>query len=440
MATTGTQQSGTATGLADALKYVYDKPFENNIEKESEILDFIQTAEGYTKSGPDGKGIVIEHTFSSGGGVGAMPQDGYLPKATTPTVKNSTASLKQLSAVAEVTGQVMRRMQSDQASFENWAETMLPRRAQRLAFHIDRMGLGLGNGIIGRYTGTPSGTLDGIGHAFGIPNLEGAEKLILRDDLVRCGPNANASSLRVGEMQVALVNQATGAISTTVNGSAAAATSAAQNDYLFLGDSAMTIANGQEVTGLEALIDDGNLAATLQGLSRASYPELCAQVVDATAGGFTGALTESLVDYADQLCYERGNLGRPDKILASRSGLRSLWISLKADRQISDARSVMSGDYKGGKKSVTLILGDREVEVRVARKVPISRAYLLDPQAIMRYENGTGRWDDTDGSVWNRVVDGTGRKDAFFAVYIKELELAANNPASCAKITGLSAA
>jgi hypothetical protein len=72
--------------------------------------------------------------------------------------------------------------------------------------------------------------------------------------------------------------------------------------------------------------------------------------------------------------------------------------------------------------------------------VPSSRCYGIDTSAMLRFRNGTGRWDDTDGSVFNRVVDGTGRKDAFFAVYVEEEEVGCGDPAKNFKITNLLAA
>jgi hypothetical protein len=49
-----------------------------------------------------------------------------------------------------MSGRVMRRMKGDQVAFANWAENLLPKRAKRAAFHLDRQALGTGTGIIGR--------------------------------------------------------------------------------------------------------------------------------------------------------------------------------------------------------------------------------------------------------------------------------------------------
>jgi len=433
MATTGTKSSGSDfVGLNDMLKNVYTRAFENNVEKETEVLDLIEKAEGFEiTEGPDGKNITMMHTFSSGGGVGAMDEDDYLYTPTTPTVKQSTLGIKQLTATVELSGRTLRRVKKGPAAFATWADEALPRKAQRLAFHKDRMAIGTGTGIVCRINDASPATTDtAIDSAYGIAGLEGAVNLLLRDDSLRWSPNANGSSPRTGAAVVTSVDYANNEIDID-----AVPTSGADNDYVFLGDANVYGYSTREMMGLEGIIDDGTNVATFQGLSRTTYPELKAQIIDSTAGSWNSELSEDIMDYADAQAFERIG-GRPSIILVNRSGQRSFWKNLKNDRIINDP----AGTYQGGKATLKMILGDRTAKVRAARKVPSSRAYLIDPSSIQRYKIGTGRWDDTDGSVWNRVVNSTGRKDAFFAVYIEEENLGSGNPGANAKITGLAAA
>jgi hypothetical protein len=435
-ATTGTGTGSDFSGLNDMLKNVYTKAFENNVEKDEEVADIISKAEGFeVVEGPDGKQINVGHIFSSGGGVGSMLEDDYLYTPTNPTTKQSVITIKQHTAIVQLSGRTLRRVKKGPAAFVSWASEALPRKAQRLAFHKDRQRLGTGTGIIARYNGTPDGTGDPIDNMFGISGLDDrAAMLLLRDDNLRAGPNANGSSLRTGTALVGAISYATKAIDTTVAGSAGAPTSAADNDYLFLGDANVNGSGSREMMGLEGIIDDGTNLSTFQTLTRSSYPELNSQIVDASAGGWDQTLSEEILDYADSLAFERGNMGRPKTILVNRSGQRSFWKNLKNDRVINDP----AGVFKGGKARLKIMLGDRIVEVAAGRKVPASRCYGIDGEGIQRYKVGSGRWDDTDGSIWNRVIDSTGRKDAFFAVYIEEEEMGAGNPAGSFKITNLA--
>jgi len=166
----------------------------------------------------------------------------------------------------------------------------------------------------------------------------------------------------------------------------------------------------------------------------------------ATANGsiYAGILSEDLLEYADRLSYERG-LGKADLFGANRSGRAAFWKDLKNDRRFNDPMSgagYKGGINTGGKKTggPTMSLGDREVEIRACRKFPSSRAYLLQRDTLKMYRIGAGRWDDTQGSIWNRSIDSTGRLDAFWATFVEELEVACLRPNGNVKITSLTAA
>lgn len=432
-ATTGTKSSGSDfVGMSDIMKETYGESFENNIEKETEVLSVIKKAEGFSViDGPDGKQINLSHVFSSGGGVGSMLEDDYLYTPTVPTAKQSQITIKQHTATVELSGRTLRRVKKGPAAFISWASEALPRKAARLAFHRDRMMVGAGTGILFRINqATPDGS-DGVDSAYGIAGLEGALNLILRDDNTKWSPNANGSSPR------ALTAKFTsGDFDTQIATFDQLPTAGADNDYVFLGDANVNSSGARESMGLEGLIDNGDVLATLQGLSRTTYPELKSQVIDSSSGSWGSQLTEEIMDYADAQCYERGNMGRPSTILVNRSGQRSFWKTLKGDRVLNDPK----GNFQGGKAKLKMLLGDRIVDVVAARKVPSSRCYGIDGRTIKRFRIGKGRWDDTDGSVWNRSVDGTGRKDAFFAVYVEEEECGIGDPAQSFKITNLAAA
>jgi len=433
MTTTGLQSSGSDfIGLYDSLKEVYDKPFENNIEGETEVWQALEKAEGFevTNESGDGRGIIIDHTFSYGGGVYMMGETDYFGGSGAPTTVRSTTTVPTLAAVAQMSGRVMRRMAGDQVAFANWAENLLPKRAKRAAFHLDRQALGTGTGIIGRMDAV-TGTDDAIIAAFGIAGLSGAAKLLLRGDRTRWSPNANGSSPRTGMAEISeKPSVANGTISVS-----AVPTSGAQNDYVFLGDTQIVSA-AHDIMGLEGIIDDGTNVATIQGLARATYPELNAQIIDSTSGNYSGTLSEDLIDYADSQAYENGDGGEPNLLIASRSGNRSFWKSLKSDRQITNP----GGDYTGGRSQLQMLIGDRMVKIIPCRKCPDARAYGVDTRAIKRVEIGAGGWVNTTGSVFKQVSDSTGYLDAYVAHYIKECQIITYDPAMCYKITGLNTA
>lgn len=431
MATTGIGSSGTDfVGATGALKEVYDKPFENNIEGESEIWSALETTDGFqvTDEAGDGKGIKIDHNFSYGGGVAFINESDYFVSSSLPTTVQSTTTIPTVSGTAQMSGKLMRRMNSDKVAFANWAEELLPKRAKRVAFHLDRASVGTGTGIIGRISGTPTGTNDTLFAAQGISGLEGAGNLILRGDILRYSPNADGSAPRTG---AATVNQKPNGV-TGVFSVDALPTSAAANDYVFLGD-ANVISAGKEIMGLEGIIDDGTNLTTIQGLSRTTYGELKAQVIDASSGTYGGVLSEELIDFADSQAFEQGDGGQPNVLFANRSGNRSFWKSLKADRSFMNP----AASYTGGRAKLEMLIGDRMVKIVPCRKVPLSRAYGVDTRAIKRADIGPGGWVNTTGAVFKQVADANGFKDAYVAHYVKETQLITYAPEQCYKIINL---
>lgn len=430
MATTGTTTSTSDFGgLNDVMKQVYEKAFDNNIEKEQEVLDVFKKAANFdTFDGPDGKGVYMSHIFTSGGGFASGLEGDYLPTPSLPSTKQSYLTIKKHTVVAELSGETLRRVKKGPAAFASWAAETLPRYAQIAAWHLDRQALGTGTGIVARVNdGSPDTTI-GIDSAFGVASLDGYTRLIREGDSLRASPNANGTSPRTGAMVVSAIDHDTGIV--TVD---AAAASLADNDYLFVGDANVYGLGAREMTGLEALVDDGNIVSTIQNLSRSTYPKLKAQQINAATAADGGALNEVLLDRAATLAWERA-MGKIDLILANRASQRKFWETLKGDRVINDPK----GEFIGGQRSVKMLLGTNVVSILAARKVPDSRCYLLDSSTIKKYQIGEGRWDDTTGSVWERVTNSTGRRDAYYAVFVKEMEMGISDPAKCVKITGLT--
>lgn len=432
MATTGFQASGDFGGAEYALKYVYGPAFEVNIEKEQEVLDVFKSAGNFkTFDGPDGKSVQIAHTFHSGGGVSFGLETDPLPLNQAGSGKQSSITLKKLTAAAQISGTVMRRSKSDKAVFMNWAQEILPRRAQRAAWHEDRAALGLGTGIVARVNdGSPDATIT-IDAAFGIAGLTGMERLLHEGDSIRLSPNSNGTSPRTETAVVQAINYDSSILTLD-----ALPTSGADNDYIFVGDTNVYGLGAREIMGLEGIIDDGNLLGTFQGLSRTTYPKLKAQQIDASTATWGGTLNEDLLDYAATLAKHRAG-GNIDIILSNASAQRAFWRAMRADRVINDPR----GKFAGGKdnKGLSVMIGSREVYIRDARKVPDSRTYLIDSSTILKYQLGKGKWDDTTGSTWLRVNASAGHYDAFVAYFIKEMEMGCGDPSKNVKLTGLTA-
>jgi hypothetical protein len=211
------------------------------------------------------------------------------------------------------------------------------------------------------------------------------------------------------------------------------------NDYLFAGDAsgASTQDAGgadREIMGLLGMVDDGTVLATFQNLLRATYKLWNSIAVDGSVAPYNGVLSEDLLVFSDDQTFVLGG-GKPDALITSRSGSRSYWKSLKGDRVINDPRG-----YTGGKGPMGVLLGDRELMLKVCRKMPPELAFLTQKDTFKRWTLGGYVWDDTPGAIWNRVTDGTGRKDAFYAVGNLYKQLGCLAPRKNCRIHGLARA
>lgn len=119
-------------------------------------------------------------------------------------------------------------------------------------------------------------------------------------------------------------------------------------------------------------------------------------------------------------------------IIAPRFGCRQFWKDLKADRAINDPRN-----YTGGKGHLYMVLGDRLVKIRSARKMPRNVAFGLQLNTFKKFMLHNWEWDDTTGSIWKQVVDGTGRKDAFWAYGSLYCEFGNSDPQKSWRIQNL---
>lgn len=427
----------STTTFTDVTKQVYEPLMRDLSVTESELWDLFTEEENFdVTEGPDGKQINLAHVFSYGGGVGFMAEDDYIYTSQDPDIKQSNITIKQATATVEMSGRVMRRVKEGPAAFATWAERILPERVKRLAFHKDRALMGAGTGILFRVNmATPASTGLGIDSAFGIAGLEGAVHLIYLGDSIRLAADSGGATLRTNAAVVKKLSYTASTIDLDL-----LPTSTADNDYAALGDANVNGFGTKEPMGLLGIVDDGTVVATFQGLARSTYPLLNAQIIDATTangGVFGGQFGEDLLEYADRIAYERG-MAKPDVLVCNRSARASFWKDLKNDRRINDPAGAYAGGLKDG--GLTMFLGDRNVQIKVVRKCPTSRAFLLQKDTLKMFRVGQGKWDDTTGSIWNRVSDGTGRKDAFYATYVEEFEVACNAPNKNVQIQELTAA
>lgn len=406
------------TDLTSAMKVLFEDSIVNNVVSDSELVDLFTEAGGIqTDPTTGGRYIETAQLFALPAGVGSRGETGYIPVPRGPVIKNGRVTLKKVLGSVEMTGDVLKRVTGDLGAFINWGEQAMPKLVERVTHEYDRMLLGYGAGIKAQVSAINGNTVT-LKNALGISGYPGASFQFLQNESLRAATGATGTGLRANAMVVNDIDHDAGTIDVD-----ATATGLAVDDYLAEGDAADN-SFAHDTMGLIGIVDDGDILATFQNVTRADYSAFRGHVIDAQAAPFAAGqkLTEDVVVHADDIAYTRGG-GMIDVFVTSRTGLSQLWKDLKGDRSFNDPRS-----YTGGRGGIFIILGDRVVPIKVARKIPPTLAFGLQKSTLKRWMLNAFEWDSTTGALFRQVTDATGRKDAFYAYGSMQLEVGCTDP------------
>ena len=415
----------TTTTMDAALKIIFSDAIVSNVVSDTELLKYFPNGRGIKRDRTTGgRYIETSQMFALPSGVGFRNENDYIPVPRGPTLANSRINLKKILGAVEMTSETLKRVRTDVGAYVAWGREALPRLVERVVNEVDRASLGYAAGVKARVNeATPGGDTTlivdspmGIGT---LPTLDALYHFLANEEVV-AGPNIDGTGLRASgaSMVVTDLDWANNAV--TID---AAMAGLADDDYIFPGD-ASGHAAGKEAMGLFGIIDDGGVLATFQNIARTAFQAWKAQIIDAQVAPFSAGqkLTEKVVMYADDLTFQRGG-GIIDLFVTSRQGIRQVWSDLIGDRSLNDPTSI-----QGGRGRVSILLGDRLVPVRVARKMPQTIAFGLTLKTFKKFVLHEWQWDDQTGSIWKQVTDSTGRKDAYWAYGAMLYEVANTDP------------
>lgn len=450
--------------LTPTQKVVFDA-FHNDTIWDSEFQDIFEE-DTDVKMDETGGGRYIEHSMqlAMGGGGRAMATEGYLSLAQTPRFANPRVYLKSFHDVLNLSGAALDRMHAGE---EGWLDAMgqaLPDLKNRMVHHDDCAALGLGNGVkarirnvtatVGAYAltggisayGSPAAGqfVIALDRTFGITGLDEAWRLFAENDSIVFTVDATASTPTLksaGATQAATIysidedNDLLILVGDTALRSALAA-----NDYIGLGDTAGSEfqVGGvfQTMTGLFGAVDDGNILATYMGVSRTNERLMKARVLD-TSTNYNAQLSEKTLERGDDLLTDRNS--KIKVVITSKSGKRQYRDSLRADRLFQGAAHGQGGTKTGG-KGLTIILGDREVNLRESRKVSPQVTFGLADTKWKLYQTGSMEFDTRTGSQFKQYADSTGRKHQYFADVFRYRELFCGFPGGNIRFDGMTKA
>lgn len=429
----------TTAHLDQTMKVLYSDPLITDIVAESELLSlFREDFNVQTEQTTGGKYIETAHYLRLAGAAGARAENDYIPVPQAPRAINARIYLKKILGVVEMSGDVMEKVVGDEGAFLNFMERALPDTKERVITEVDRMYIGYGAGIKARVSAkTAAPDTITVNRALGITGYEDAWLQFQEGETIVFAANPDGTGLRnAGTTQAALVeniDETTGILSITADAALVAAITV--NDYVFSGDAAgVSTQNGgvdREISGLLAAVDDGGILATYMNVTRAGNRTFNARVIDASGAPYNGVVTEDLLIVADAVTSVATG-AKIDVLVMSPHAPIGYWADMKQDRQLNDTRNVTGGFGRAG-----IVLGDRTIPFRTARKLPPQILFGLTTRSFRRFTLGTWEWVSRGGSIWNLVTDAIGRKDAYFAFGKMYEQLACLVPRRNFRIEGL---
>lgn len=442
---------GDVTDIAsvnEALKIVFNEPFFENVVADSEFGDAFEEG-GDIKYDETTGGRYVEnlHELAWPAGVGARLENDYIPQADGAEYENSRVFLKRVMGTVSMTSAVMDRVRSQDGAYLDYMERALPSLQKRVTTERDRMLIGYGYAIkaqvasISAYNTPVAGQFTVVmKNAIGISGYEEPALQFLRGErnVFTASLAAPITLDNAGTDQSARVKNVQVRTNTiTYEGSLALHDAINIDDYVGPGDNAGYSfpagdpAETKEITGMLAAVDDGDIVATYMNIPREGNEYWQGNMIDSQDNGFDGTLTEDLLTFADDENFVIGG-GVIDLFLCNRSAERAYWKSLKVDRVLNDPRN-----YDGGKDKVYIRLNGRQLELKVARKLPPQIAFGLTRDTFKCFRLKEWFWDDKTGAIWNRVVDSVGYKSAYFATGYFWEEFFCGNPQANFRINNL---
>lgn len=417
----------TLAQLDQALQITYAEPFVNQVIMDSDFLDLIEQDPNVKEDEAGAKYVETSHYMRQAGSVGWRLEDEYLTESLPAEFLNSRIYLKKATLMLEMTGDTMRRMRKGQGSWVDFADQSLTDLAEKTRDVLDRSALLYGWNIRAQVQAVPV-LVTGTTYDIAIKNwggISGAANpwlLFTENDQLNfassLGPPVVLRTHANGNKAIVIdVNDEATIPIIRVTMAAGLAALIGVNDYIGEGDNrgqgfpAGSPAVEREMMGLLGHVDDGTYISTYFNVARASYRRFrCIDVDASTAGSADQRFTEDTIDYGDSIAQQKAR-STINAIVCSTEHNTQYWRSLKSDRVINDPRR-----YTGGKgKGLSILLGDREVTLRIIRKLTSSLAYGLDTSTFHLYSGGPLQWDNSTGSLWNRYTDATGPKDKFYA-------------------------
>lgn len=393
---------------ADAvLKSVYLEPPHNLIIDESPTLSMIKSGSKDVNVKTNKAEFLV--TIARNQGTGARLEREDLPRGG--TEKDVRASLKltyQYHAI-DATGQTISLVKGNPEAFVDYVKRSMDRSITDFGRDLNRQIYGDATGTLATLTGAASTT------TLTVDDAHWLEIGMLVDVLTAATLGNTTPTAANGATSLEVVNIADDNVTVTVSASVTAASGSV------LVRSSDGINNWKkEWIGLQNIVSQ---TSTLHGINPSTVPAWKAGYVGTSAGTVTEAKIWKLVDGVRR----RGGVVK--NFLTTYGVGAAYWNTLQGLRQFNG-----NDQMKGGIQTPVYQSPRGNIGFTMDDMAPTGTLYGLDPSQLFLHEARKMAWDDTTGSVWNRV----GRKEEFEAWMVYYANLGAFERRSFGKLTGLT--
>lgn len=388
----------TLSGFDAVLKEDYGPKIRSTIN-ENRILA-MRLERTSDKSNFQGRRAVVPINMRPSQSVGARADGGTTPSPQSQTYVDMLVPMVYNYGTVKFTLPTIQATSSDMGAFARVMDAEMNGIRRDLKNDINRQQWGDGFGAVGR--------ANGAGAATSALVMDSGHK-VKRGMIIDIYTAKSGGSQEVNSVQVNSVSGTTATLENTATWS--------DNSWVFREDS-----RGNEMMGVQGIVDVSTYVTTLHGISRTTYPEFGGQIL--ANGGTNRPVTLDLLQQGYLQSEEKGE-GEISLGVTSYNLWRKIGNLLVPDRRYTPAMKLAGG-------FTALDFNDKPIVAD--RDAPANNFWWLDESTFTIYELAGWDFDDTDGNILHKVS----REAAYEALLYYYAELACHDPANNVNIRDLS--
>jgi hypothetical protein len=377
------------TVVNNILKEIYEDRLRDQLQSDAKTLKRIQSTSEGVDSDVGGKYVAFPIRTRRNHGMGARNENEALPVAKAQKYAGARVSLAYLYGAVSLTGQTMKLAKTKSQAFISALEGELSGLREGLAKDLNRQTYGTSLGALASVTADGANTVT-------VSNIQYLE-LGMQIDIY----DITGVTPKVQNREITAINESTNVI--TYDG---ADGTAVATDIIV-----RTGSVNRETIGFQQIVSN---AGTLYNVDPTVEPTWKSSVD--SNGGTQRALSEGLmIKMVDSI---RRQGGSTSVIFTSLGVRRAYFNLLSQQRRFND-----TVEFTGGFSGLKFTTDTGDIPVISDFDCQPNRMYFLNEKQIKIYRESDWSFMDTDGSMWQRVFDSSGRYDAYEAIMYQYLQL-----------------